>query len=109
MNKEQNGDIVQRYIQIARQTWPVLVAIIGATWWLSGRLETPETKLRRIQTETRPIMDKLHHVEGELHELMGSFRQHHQLGGHAVMDARMNRVEDDIREIKAMVKALGNG
>jgi hypothetical protein len=89
-----------------RTTWPIILAVIGFVWWMSGRLETPSQKSERLRLILQPTMQTVERQIADTARLRGVVEAHMDLGGHAVMDQRMKRVESDITSIQLDIKEI---
>jgi hypothetical protein len=87
-------------------TWIIAVAIIGLSFFLGGRLESPSQKEARVRGFLAPIEQKLEYCNQTVTELKIEFKHHRELGGHPKMEARMQTVEKSLSVIQADIKTI---
>lgn len=86
--------------------WAVAVFVIGAAFFLGGRLEAPSTHESRVRSIMAPVEQRLEHCQSTLTELKAEFKHHRELGGHPQMEARMQTVEQSLAVIQADIKTI---
>ena len=76
-----NGNGKVDWLAFVRTTWPIILAVIMLSWYLGGRLESPDEKQSRIVA-------------------------HEQISGHPVMVERVRAIDDKLERIEEKLDRL---
>ena len=82
-----------------RTTWPIIIAVLSFAFYVGGRLESPETKVMRINNMILPLEKRLARMETET-------QSHFMQGGHVRMEVRMEMVERSFSKLEAKLDSV---
>jgi hypothetical protein len=58
------------WLMVIRTSWPMIVALVLVTFWLGGRMESPEQKSARIQLMLQPLEVRIAAIEGRMNGIL---------------------------------------
>lgn len=69
------GEINGRWISYVKVTWPIVVTLIGMTWWVSDKFDTREDTTERTKAVLAPIEVQMKRNSQDIHEMRSDMKE----------------------------------
>lgn len=92
--------VVEIVVILTRQLWPLVVTGCGFVFWISGRLESPEEQVERIQHFIKPLEVVSENNKRAIDRTQVWLEQHGDRDGHQVIVQRVHDLERRIVELE---------